>query len=396
MSHIQKTSFALLMLLAFLSGIGKTIIFAIVPPIARDLNITEFYVGVIFSASAFFWVLCAPKWGRLSDRKGRKSFILVGVAGLTSSMLVFSLVWQAAVSNMLSGPLLVIALIFSRVIYGIFGSAGPSSAQAYIADHTSDSNRFGAIARYTAAHAFGTILGPGFAASVSLVFPAAPFLLIAVIGIVLWPVLFFRLQEINTFEQHHEMTSIQLKDHRIRPYLLYGLGIGIITIIPMQTTALYFIDHLGYALEFAPQAAGLGLTASAVCSLAAQLTIVGKSSFSPITMIRIAPVLFILGNFLIWGFSEITPVLLGLMLTGFSTGLALPSFTAAVSLAVSHHEQGGAMGIANAYIVTGQIISPLIALSLYEISPRYPYLLSLVIAAFLLVFTWGMKFPSAD
>ena len=56
-------------------GMGHSLFFAIFPPLARDLGLSEVQASAIFTLSAVLWVLMSPFWGRRSDVWGRKPVI---------------------------------------------------------------------------------------------------------------------------------------------------------------------------------------------------------------------------------------------------------------------------------------------------------------------------------
>ena len=62
-------------------GMGQSLFFALLPPIARDLGLSEVQVSAIFTLSAVLWVVMSPFWGRRSDIWGRKPVILLGLVG---------------------------------------------------------------------------------------------------------------------------------------------------------------------------------------------------------------------------------------------------------------------------------------------------------------------------
>ena len=47
-------------------------IFITIPPLARDLGLSEIQIGSIFASSALAWMILSLFWGKLSDRIGRK------------------------------------------------------------------------------------------------------------------------------------------------------------------------------------------------------------------------------------------------------------------------------------------------------------------------------------
>ncbi len=376
----RQLALALLMVGAFCAGMGQTIVFSVVPPIARQIGLSDFLVGFIFSGSAALWVLTAPRWGRVSDQRGRKPMILIGMSGFVFSMLFFGLVWELGIAGVVRGWPLFVLLALTRAIYGAIGSAGPPSAQAYIADRTTKANRTAGMAGYSASFGIGSVLGPGFGAMVSVLSPAAPFFAMAVIGALMGGAVLFFLQESTPPKERQKPKRIHFYDKRIRAFLVIGFLFGLINAVPLQTIGFYFIDRLGFSLEVAPQMVGVGLMANAMASLFSQLVIVQRFKLPPKHLLRIAPILILCGHSLIFLSSQMGPVIFGLMLGGFGVGLGLPGYNAATSIAVEPEEQGGAIGLSHSMMAAGFIFSPMIAFSLYPIAPQLPYVFTVSLA----------------
>src|SRR5690606_15333310 len=88
-------------------------------------GLTLSLLGCTYSVVQF---ICAPIWGRLSDRFGRRPILLITIGGSVIAFLVFGL----ADSLMM--------LFISRAISGMF-AGNISVAQAYIADRTDRETR---------------------------------------------------------------------------------------------------------------------------------------------------------------------------------------------------------------------------------------------------------------
>ncbi|MFM9115867.1 MAG: MFS transporter, partial [Planctomycetota bacterium] len=121
---------------------------------AQDLNWSSGQVGLVigllmasFSAMQF---LVMPVWGRLSDRIGRRPVLLVGLA---ASTIFYGLFGVATTMHSL------LLMFVARIGAGIAG-ATIGTAQAYIADCTSNQNRAKGMALIGAAFALGFTLGP--------------------------------------------------------------------------------------------------------------------------------------------------------------------------------------------------------------------------------------------
>ncbi len=382
----RRLAFMLLLAGAVCAGMGQTIVFSILPPIARDIGVSDLQVVLIFMISAVCWVVFVPRWGRRSDDGGRKPFILISLIGFAVSMILFGASIEFGLLGALSGAPLYVLLVLTRSLYGVFGSAGPPAAQAYIADRTSAIDRTAGIASFSAAFGLGAMLGPGFGAVAALLGATAPFFAIAGLAAFMSIAVYLYLPEHTRPKQRKKSVKMKLTDRRIRPFLIFGLVFGVANAILVQTIAFYFMDALGVTTEMAPQLVGLGLMGGAMAALFSQVVIVQRFGVEPRLLMRIAPVLIVAGHGLIWTLPHLTPVIFGMVLAGFGAGLAVPGFNAAASLVVTPDEQGAAIGLTGAAGASGFIIAPLLGVGLYSIAPQIPYICTTLLGAALWVF----------
>ena len=115
-------------------GAGQSVIFITIPPLARDLGLSEIQIGSIFASSALAWMILSPFWGKLSDRIGRKKVVIIGLVGFSISLMLFSLTISLGEKGVLHGSILFALLIAARLINGMFGSATRPSSGAWVAD----------------------------------------------------------------------------------------------------------------------------------------------------------------------------------------------------------------------------------------------------------------------
>ena len=287
----RRIAIALLLVGAVCAGMGQTIVFSVLPPLAREIGLSNFQVGFIFMFSATAWVFSGPIWGRRSDMSGRKPFILIGLLGFAVSMALFGGAVRLGLVGAMSGLPLYLLIVITRSIYGLIGSAGPPAAQAYIADRTSRADRTAGIASFSAAFGFGAMLGPAFGAATSLIGPTAPFYAMAGLAALMMIAVFSFLPERTGPTRRKTPAKVSLTDRRLAPFLIFALAFGVVNAIPIQTIAFYFIDRLGYSTQDAPHYVSIGLTAGAVASLFAQLFVVQRLRLAPATLMRIAPAL---------------------------------------------------------------------------------------------------------
>ncbi|WP_163364928.1 MFS transporter, partial [Escherichia coli] len=68
-------SHAVLLTAIAVSAVSQSSIFAVLPPLARDIGLSDVQTGSIASIAAFCFVAFAPFLGSLSERRGRVPFV---------------------------------------------------------------------------------------------------------------------------------------------------------------------------------------------------------------------------------------------------------------------------------------------------------------------------------
>ncbi|MBU8848186.1 MAG: MFS transporter, partial [Desulfobacterales bacterium] len=89
MPTYNKGIFLTLFFAIFTTVTGVGIVVPLLPVYANDLGATGIYVGMIFGSFSISRVFLLPLFGRLSDQKGRKPFIVAGLCVYTLISLAF-------------------------------------------------------------------------------------------------------------------------------------------------------------------------------------------------------------------------------------------------------------------------------------------------------------------
>ncbi|WP_338148636.1 MFS transporter [Brevibacillus humidisoli] len=79
----------------FVAMVGLMIIAPVMPPLIRELGLSEMHSGIIISLGSVSMAVMSPLWGRWSDRFGRRQMILAGFAGMFVSYAFFTAVMYA-------------------------------------------------------------------------------------------------------------------------------------------------------------------------------------------------------------------------------------------------------------------------------------------------------------
>jgi len=368
-------------------GIGQSMTFALLAPLGREVGFGEIQIGLIISCSALTFTLTSPAWGRNSDRWGRKPVLLLGLFGYTFGCALFATSFYLGLKGLLTGALLYLSAIGSRVLMASLMSAAPGAASAYIADTTTLEQRVAGMGRLGAARTLGAILGPtlcGLLATLGLLAPLYIAAGITLIGAILVAVV---LREPPQTVSHQAPKSrLKLFDKRYFPYILIGFLTFFAFSMVSQTIGFYLQDRFVLDGKATAQALGFGMGVSALMSLFSQAYLVSRMKLSPIRLLNSGLPVLLCGYALLLIVNSIALVAMCLGIVGLGLGMVAPAFTAGASLAVGADEQGATGGLTSACPAAGFVLGPLIGTSLYQIQPTLPFLSACVLMLPLIVY----------
>ncbi|HEY1711235.1 MAG TPA: MFS transporter [Rhizomicrobium sp.] len=384
----RRRSFVILFISLVCMGAGQTVLFAILPPLSRNLGLTEVQTSTIFGVSALIWVFTSTYWGRKSDLWGRKPVMLIGLMAYSISFLLFSSTIAGGLLHWLPAFSIFPLMIVSRSIYGTFGSGTSPASQAYVADRTGPAERLQGVATINAAFGLGSAMGPGIAAMLAVIGVLAPFYFISFLAFASAAAIWFLLPERTPPKSHKKVQRASLKwyDPRILPFVLFSVGLGIAGTVAVQTVGFFFIDVLHASNELAVQYNLIGQMASSMAALFAQLVVVQRFDFSAkqLTTFGLSCAFASFVLFLI--VPTFGTLVFAMTLSGLGFGVARPSFAAASSLTVSEQEQGAVAGIIGGASAAGFIFGPAIG-EMYRWTPFLPYAFGAVIMVGLFIFS---------
>ena len=369
-------------------GMGQSLFFAVLPPIARDIGLSESETGVIFSLSAAMWVFCSPFWGRQSDLWGRRTVMVIGLSGFAASTLLIAAMVYAGQQGWLPGLLVLPALIAARAIFGIFGSGTMPAAQAYMADRTTRKSRASGAAAISASFGIGNIIGPGFAAGLVVFGFLTPFILVGVFGFFAAAMILILLPERHrTGFRQKNSKRLSIFAPQIRPFMVMGILASYAQAALIQLSAFYFIDQLDLAAQDATQVIGVALTVMAMAALFAQFVLIQRFELSVQAILRYGAVAMIVSLVGLALSESYGLLVMFLGLAGLGFGLLRPGLMAAGSLAVGRKYQGSVAGTLNATAAVGHMINPFTGAVLYQYYPPGPFWLSAGCMVVLLLIT---------
>ena len=88
---MNKRPLLILFATLFIDMLGFGLILPLLPVYVKHYGGAPWVGGVLMASFSFTQFLCAPVWGRLSDRYGRRPFILISLFGSAFTYLSFGL-----------------------------------------------------------------------------------------------------------------------------------------------------------------------------------------------------------------------------------------------------------------------------------------------------------------
>src|SRR5512139_3193974 len=145
---MQKRSLWILSFTLLVVMVGYGLVLPIMPFYIQNMGAGGRELGWLMSTYSLMQLICAPMWGVLSDRWGRKPVLSIGIFGYAATLLFFGLATQFWM------------LFLARTLSGILSSATMPTAMAYIGDNTSEGERSAGMGKLGAAMGIGVVLGP--------------------------------------------------------------------------------------------------------------------------------------------------------------------------------------------------------------------------------------------
>lgn len=175
LTYLRERKIALLSATNFLDNMSRTIIVPLLPLYAEEVGASALLIGLIFAAPDAVRIVAGPIFGALSDVTTRRQWIVLGLFLSAASVIALGL---------LRTPLVFVAL---RGIDGLGQSMKGPSAESYIGDTVSESERGSALGAYFTMGNLGTIVGPALGGVLTVVggiaFPFVVLGLVTLLGV---------------------------------------------------------------------------------------------------------------------------------------------------------------------------------------------------------------------
>jgi MFS transporter, DHA1 family, tetracycline resistance protein len=421
-------------LVVLIDLLGLTIIIPLLPLYATSFGADPTTIGLLSASYPVMQFIGAPILGRLSDRFGRKPVLIVSQIGTLIGFILLGLANSLPV------------LFISRLIDGISG-ANISTAQAIIADSTTEKTRTQGLGLLGAAFGLGFIVGP-LIAFVTLALSGNNFHIPAYVAAgfsaISIALSWFLLEETHKTSERPDSTKTfsfaalsKMLSYPGMPLLLalaltqqiaFGGFEQILALFTLNRLGLnasgnavifvfvgivvvmvqgYFIgkwsrrfgDRKLIYIGLATLAIGLTLTAFTPSQpppwynkseLTKELT---AHSNEPTTSSQ--PLAISLPDDLSKGLAGIGWLLLVMVPAGIGGGVLQPSINSMITKRVKPDERGGILGISAALISVANVVAPLMGGVLFQINSGLPFIVWGAIMGILLVIAWAMQKPEA-
>ncbi|MEW6402207.1 MAG: MFS transporter [Chloroflexota bacterium] len=334
-------------------------------------------LGWLMSTYSLMQLICAPIWGILSDRYGRKPILSVGVLGYAVTLLMFGLAKTF------------LMLFIARSLSGILSSATMPTAMAYIADNTPQKEKSKGMGQLGAMVGVGVIIGPLMGGLLSTDSLSLPFFIGSGLAFLALLLVILILPESksasstisetipSSAEQSHA-PSLRTRDVYLRVFLS-PIGILLLLIFIMSFGMTNFQGMIGlYVVDkfaFNTTQVGAIWMVMGLILIIAQGVLVGPltNKLGDATLIRIGLFGGAIGFALVAFAIDYITTLLALAFFILALALIGPSLNSYISNFAGEH-QGAVMGLNSASTSLGRVVGPLWGGYLYDIDIEYPFL----------------------
>lgn len=381
----SRGSLLVIFLTVFIDLLGFGMVLPLLPIYAKTFGVDKhgWQIGVLMASFSAMTFIFSPLWGRLSDRIGRRPVLLIGLAGSALFYFLFGLatVWKSLAW-----------LFITRIGAGIAAATLPT-AQAYIADVTTNKTRTKGMALIGAAFGLGFTFGPllGFAAIafsheddvatspwpgfVAAGLSAAAFLL----ALLVLPESLRAGQAGPTSDRHKLLDLRSWHDAMTTPSvpaLLITAFFSVVSFGAFETTLSLLLESPAFDFKLQQVLlyfAFIGLTLSLAQGLLVRRL---ASRVSEVALTTAGCIVTIIG-FVMLGLATESGRLWMLMVasavevTGFA--LITPSLQSLISRRSDPAKQGGILGVSQSTSALARVCGPLMAIPLFFRGSAYPY-----------------------
>ena len=370
----------------FTVGLGQSFVFVLVPPLARDLGLSEIQTSSIFAISALAWASTSTFWGRTSDKYGRRNIAILGLLGYAISLIALITPLFLVERNILHITFLFPALVLGRLINGLIGSATRPASFAYVADTSSKEKRTVKFARLESSFLLGTVAGPLIGGFLFLITKETPFYVFSFFALIAASGIYSKLESTNPITSDNK-TSIKIKwsSETILPFLIFAGILSLCQASLLQSIGFYITDLFGN-FENLPTLISMTFALLSISTIFSQYIFTDAFPVNNYYLLLFGSILLVFSYFTMAYIQTISVYYLSIIILGFGFGMTRPALSSSLSLAQSPENQGSAAGYLGSVIPIGHMTTPFIAMPIYAIDPSYLYYFSSILCIGLILF----------
>ncbi len=383
----DRASQTILFLTVFVDLLGFGIVIPFLPLFAERLGISAFGIGWILAIYSLAQLVCAPVLGRISDRVGRRPIIMIGLFGSSLSYLIYGFAGSFTM------------LLVSRAVHGACAATVPT-AQAYIADTTSDENRARGMGLIGAAFGLGFVLGPAIGGLLGHASLKVPVFFASALTAANLVFAWRRLAESHAPAPGARIGIKALAEPLVAlPAQLFGhhlarlFGVAFLLTFVLAALEATFTLMVPALYGYGPAALGLLLGYAGLTQAIAQGWMLGRivrrTGEGALVMAGLAALaagMFPMGMVVN---RDVLLVLLALVSVGY--GLASPSVASLISRRTGLHRQGEVLGVNQSAMSLARIFGPIAGASIYGMmGPAAPYVGGAIVAIAALILARGI------
>jgi DHA1 family tetracycline resistance protein-like MFS transporter len=381
----MNTKLLTIFLTVFLDLVGFGLIIPLSPYLARQFSADPLQIGFLMAIYSGMQFLFSPIWGSISDRVGRKPILIICLIGTSFGHFAFAFADQ------------LIWLFVARAVAGLF-SGSISTAMAYVADVTTDSERSKGMGLMGAAFGLGFILGPALGAVFAIVgsklgdhAPFGPQFSAIAAGVLCFcngvAAIWF-LQESLTLE--NRKTSLRrsrfasLKKYFKAPVVAQLIGTSALSVLAMALIEnqlfLFVDDRFNWSLA----KASLGFAYVGLIMAFTQGYLIRRvlEKWGEKRVLLLGLFMTMLAFSMMAMQGPVAWLAVAVTLLGFGVGFVNPSVNGSISLMADKSEQGEIMGLSQGLSALARVVGPLVGGWAYKsIGMHSPFAMAAIIVS---------------
>lgn len=359
---MKRSPLVVIFTTVFIDLVGFGIVIPVLPFYAEGtaFNATPRTVGLLFASYSIMQLIFSPVLGGLSDKHGRRPVLLLSIIGTGIGFLILGFAKT------------LFMLFVGRILDGITGG-NISTAQAYIADITTEENRAKGMGLIGAAFGLGFIFGPAIGGILSRWGIHVPFIFAAVLCFANAMLLYFTLPE--TVTPDHPAKNSAARGRSLRqvmlslkqPRLAFVLVIYFLFIVAFSIMTTAFSLYTMFRFGYDAQHTGYLFAYVGLIAVIIQGGLIGRlvKRFGELPLVIVGALCFAISLFAVPFVGPAAGGLAALLVGGgvFSMGnsLATPALTSLASKSAGPAQQGVVLGVTQSTASLARAVGPSLA-----------------------------------